>query len=210
MKDKPSIMSQFFLFSGQLLINFSPHNWKAPDGTMINGNLMFEEAFLTQVYWLAKTGLIALVPEEKSVLSKKVIHIQIKKLNKTTKSNSPIVKLFLESLPENKIELADWVKIIGRRAGRSNPALDILAIAESEVENLKTEKENKFLFFTFKSKVWDQEKIKQLADQNLKTIKELWEKGKQQSWWEPARKRLKAGLTLLRLHRWEPDSYETS
>ncbi len=159
---------------------------------------MFEEAVLTQIYWLLKNEFISLTPNDKNS------SIVVKKLNSAENLPS-FSKFLLDSLDDKETSFVEWVKRMSLKAGGGNPAQDIFSIAEREVEEFKTEEEVKFLIFKFKKKVWDQEKIAEMAKKELEPLKALWEEGKQQDWWELARRRLKAGLTFVHLRRWDTE-----
>ncbi len=197
-----SIVTYFFLLSGKLLENSQPRNWQSPWGNYINGDKMFEEAFLTQLFWLVQRELVNLNFAQKT--------IYLKKGKAVVESLPPFTSFLLKPLPTTEeMEIKSWIKLLGIKSGNLNPARDIFKLVEQEADQWKETVESKILFLKLKSRIWSKEKLNLLSKNKLEEIKQLWQEGQSQEWWEFARKQLKYGLTFLRLNRVDNDKYDS-
>ncbi len=195
MEDK-SVATYFYLLSGELLKGAQPANWRSPQGTMINGDLMFEEAFLSQIYWLVKKKVIALVEKDQKIIVRGL----------GFKDDLPPFSQFLVNhLPKEETTLRHWVRQLALASGHLNPARDLFKKVEAEAEEFRRSVKSRFLIFTFTSQEWDQAKLKELSARKLAELQQLWQEGEKQSWWETARRELKVGLTSARFEHERQD-----
>jgi len=204
MKNDLSVFSLIYLASGKLYPK-QKSQFQSPSGVPTDGNLMFNDAFLTQIYWLEKQGFVKLTPEgERKVRFEK-------RFKEIPKSIPPFTRFVLQSLakiPQQKGQLAWWVENIGLASpSRFPPGLGILEKAEIlELDPFKKEQESKFLFFRFKSKVWDKQKIEEIITKDLlEEIKNLINKAQQQPWWNSGKKALAIGLGLMQTRRFHEE-----
>ncbi len=192
MENKLSLATKFFLLSGKLLINSQPKDWEAPSGEKINGNTMFEEAFLLEIHQLVEQKTIAISGQDKE--------LKIKTLSSASAS-SGLVKFITNNLPQKEILFYKWVEKISGQLKGANPAQAMLNLMEKEAAGFKKEIKSKFLFFTLKAEAWDKGKINRLADEELEKLRKIWQTARKQSWWEDGRRMLRDGLTFARMRK---------